>query len=137
MVRECESGDVLLTMEAPLGNVAQIPDSKKYILSQRVLLVKTKDWLLRDFLAHYMKGFFFQKQLSLNPTGSTAKGIQRRKLDGLPIYLPSTNAEQSAIAAILSDMDAEITALEKKLTKARQLKQGMMQELLMGRIRLV
>ena len=46
-------------------------------------------------------------------------------------------AEQTAIAAILTDMDAEIAALEEKLAKARQLKQGMMQELLTGRIRLV
>jgi type I restriction enzyme S subunit len=46
-------------------------------------------------------------------------------------------AEQTAIAAILSDMDAEISALEQKLAKARQIKQGMMQELLIGRIRLV
>jgi type I restriction enzyme, S subunit len=45
--------------------------------------------------------------------------------------------EQTAIAAILSDLDAEITAFEDKLAKARQLKQGMMQELLTGRIRLV
>jgi type I restriction enzyme S subunit len=45
--------------------------------------------------------------------------------------------EQTAIAAILSDMDAEIAELEAKLAKARQVKQGMMQELLTGRIRLV
>jgi type I restriction enzyme S subunit len=45
--------------------------------------------------------------------------------------------EQIAIAEILSDMDAEIAALEGKLSKARQVKQGMMQELLTGRIRLV
>ena len=45
--------------------------------------------------------------------------------------------EQTAIAAILSDMDAEIAELETKLAKARQVKQGMMQELLTGRIRLV
>jgi type I restriction enzyme, S subunit len=44
--------------------------------------------------------------------------------------------EQTAIAAVLSDMDAEITALEEKLAKARRIKQGMMQELLTGRIRL-
>jgi type I restriction enzyme S subunit len=44
--------------------------------------------------------------------------------------------EQTAIATILSDMDAEIVALEAKLAKARQLKQGIMQELLTGRIRL-
>ena len=45
--------------------------------------------------------------------------------------------EQAAIAEVLSDMDAETAALEAKLTKARQIKQGMMQELLTGRIRLV
>ena len=43
----------------------------------------------------------------------------------------------SAIAEILSNIDAEITALEGKLSKARQVKQGMMQELLTGRVRLV
>ena len=48
-----------------------------------------------------------------------------------------TKAEQTAIATILTDMDTEIAALEEKLAKARQLKQGMMQELLTGRIRLV
>jgi len=46
-------------------------------------------------------------------------------------------SEQSAIAEILSDMDAEITALEAKLSKARQVKQGMMSVLLTGRVRLV
>ena len=52
----------------------------------------------------------------------------------IPIPHPE---EQTAIANILSDMDEEITALEAKLSKARQLKQGMMQELLTGRIRLL
>ncbi len=47
------------------------------------------------------------------------------------------SAEQTAIAAILSDMDAEIASLEAKLGKARQVKQGMMQELLTGRVRLL
>ena len=49
--------------------------------------------------------------------------------------LPST-VEQTAIATILSDMDSELTALQQKLAKARSLKQGMMQQLLTGRIRL-
>ena len=54
------------------------------------------------------------------------------------IPLPPTKAEeQTAIATILSDMDAEIAALEEKLAKARQLKQGMMQELLTGKTRLM
>lgn len=53
------------------------------------------------------------------------------------ISIPKTDDEQEAIAAILSDMDAEIAALEAKLAKTRQLKQGMMQNLLTGRVRLI
>jgi type I restriction enzyme, S subunit len=48
-----------------------------------------------------------------------------------------TLLEQTSIAETLSDMDVEVTALEGKLVKARQVKQGMMQELLTGRVRLV
>jgi type I restriction enzyme S subunit len=54
-----------------------------------------------------------------------------------PVALPPTKAEQTGIAGVLSDIDSEIVALEAKLTKVRDLKQGMMQELLTGTIRLV
>jgi type I restriction enzyme S subunit len=52
------------------------------------------------------------------------------------VRLP-TLPEQTAIAAVLSDMDAELAALEARRDKTRALKQGMMQELLTGRIRLI
>ena len=57
-------------------------------------------------------------------------------MERMKIQLPSIN-EQTRIAKILSDMDDEITALETKLTKAQQIKQGMMSELLTGKTRLV
>lgn len=132
----CEKGDVLLTMEAPLGNVAQIPDSRRYILSQRVLLIKAKTAIDPNFLAHYMRGSSFQGQLVANATGSTAQGIQRAKLDRLPIAIPSAVTEQIAIAQVLSDADALIESLEQLLAKKRQIKQGAVQELLAGRRRL-
>jgi type I restriction enzyme S subunit len=50
--------------------------------------------------------------------------------------LPCTN-EQTAIATVLSDMDAEIAVLESRRDKTRAIKQGMMQQLLTGRVRLV
>lgn len=68
--------------------------------------------------------------------GSTVKGIRIEQLKNLSIVLPKKN-EQQAIAQVLSDMDSEIEQLEKKLVKYQQIKQGMMQELLTGRIRLV
>ncbi|XDR21520.1 restriction endonuclease subunit S [Pseudomonas putida] len=53
-----------------------------------------------------------------------------------PIRIPRIE-EQTAIAAVLTDMDAELTSLEQRLVKTRALKQGMMQELLTGRTRLL
>jgi type I restriction enzyme S subunit len=53
------------------------------------------------------------------------------------VIWPSTKVEQTAIATILSDMDTEIAALETQLAKTRSLKQGMMHNLLTGRIRLI
>jgi len=67
---------------------------------------------------------------------SGVPSLNARTIEAIEIHSPGPD-EQSAIAAILSDMDAEIAALEVKLAKTRQLKHGMMQELLTGRIRLV
>ena len=55
----------------------------------------------------------------------------------IQINLPTDKDEQEAIAEILSEMEAEITALEECLEKAKAIKQGMMQQLLTGKIRLV
>jgi type I restriction enzyme S subunit len=79
------------------------------------------------------------EQLLLAATTESTHGTKRLATDELfklPVRLP-TPAEQSAIAAVLSDMDAELTALEARRDKTRLLKQGMMQELLTGRTRLV
>ena len=70
-------------------------------------------------------------------SGSGVPTLNRNDVHDFDLLIPPTKDEQTAIANILSDMDTEITALEAKLSKARQLKQGMMQELLTGRIRLL
>lgn len=69
--------------------------------------------------------------------GSTFLEIGKTQLRGYEISMPEAKAEQTAIATVLSDLDAEIAALEARIAKARLVKQGMMQELLTGRIRLV
>lgn len=70
-------------------------------------------------------------------SGSTFLEIGKTQLRGYEVRIPAAKEEQTAIASVLSDMDTEIADLDAKLTKARQIKQGMMQELLTGRIRLV
>ncbi|NLO40474.1 MAG: restriction endonuclease subunit S [Ruminiclostridium sp.] len=67
---------------------------------------------------------------------SGVPSLNSKTIESIEVYIPILE-EQTAIANILSDMDAEIEALEQKLNKYKSIKQGMMQELLTGRIRLV
>lgn len=78
------------------------------------------------------------ERLNLNKLSesSAQPGLSVGKLLVLECAVPSPS-EQSAIASVLSDMDLELSALESRLAKARSIKQGMMQELLTGRTRLI
>jgi type I restriction enzyme, S subunit len=70
-------------------------------------------------------------------TQTSIAHLPKDKFETVPLPFPPTKAEQEAIAEALSDADALIESLEQIVAKARHLKQGMMQELLTGRIRLV
>jgi type I restriction enzyme S subunit len=77
-----------------------------------------------------------KNELLNNASGSTFLEISPNKVKSIEIQIPSL-PEQTRIATILSDMDIEIEALKQKLAKAKQVKQGLMQELLTGRTRIV
>lgn len=70
-------------------------------------------------------------------TGSGVPTLNRNDIHSLNVAIPATNKEQTAIATFLSDMDTELAALEARREKTRLLKQGMMQELLTGKTRLI
>ncbi len=127
---ETEKGDVLFTMEAPLGNVALVPNDDKYILSQRVILLKNdRTKVLSDFLFQQMRSDSFQNVLRENATGSTALGIQQKRLVTLDVVLPPL-PEQKKIAAILTSVDDVIEKIQAQIDKLKDLKTGMIQELL-------
>jgi type I restriction enzyme S subunit len=63
--------------------------------------------------------------------------LNAKTIENIERPFPKTKSEQTRIATILSDMDSEITTLETKLSKAKSIKQGMMQQLLTGKIRLI
>ena len=92
--------------------------------------------LASDFLFQYLTSDSFKRAIGGQATGSAQLNFGPSHVAKVSTSLPEYS-EQTAIATILSDMDAELAALEEKLAKARRLKQGMMQELLTGRIRLV
>ena len=68
---------------------------------------------------------------------SSVDSVRREMIAGMLVPVPPTRAEQEAIASAISTMEAELSAIETKLAKARQIKQGLMQNLLTGRIRLI
>lgn len=126
---DCKKGDVVITMEAPLGNIAQIPDDNKYILSQRTLLFKTeKELVSNDFLFFVLSDKAFQDELLKNSTGSTVVGIQQKKLAKLKIKLPSLST-QRYISLILSTADAVIEKTQAAIAKYQSIKQGMLNDL--------
>lgn len=88
------------------------------------------------FLAYYLRSKSGRELMKSLAQGSTRYNLSKVALLKSPFLLPGMS-EQKAIAAVLSDMDAELAALEQRLAKTRALKQGMMQELLTGRTRLL
>jgi type I restriction enzyme, S subunit len=87
------------------------------------------------FLYHALKGQ--QSAIMGLRVGSGLPNIQKTALLGFELRYPEEKAEEVAIAEMLSDMDAEIATLEQRLVKTRALKQGMAQELLTGKTRLI
>lgn len=96
----------------------------------------TSDRITREFLIYFLKSQDFKDQISGKATGSAQLNFGPFHIKRVLIKLPKPN-EQNAITQILSDMDSEIETLEKKRDKYKAIKQGMMQELLTGRTRLI
>lgn len=113
------------------------PDNIPFISGLHTIVAKG----LSAELDHRYRRYCFQAhavraQFRFFAVGTKVSGISKTNIAKVTLPVPSV-AEQSAIATILADMDTEIDSLEMKLAKACDIKKGMMQELLVGRIRLV
>lgn len=124
-----------------VGEVAYVAEDRPSLfLPDRIWMTKFRSGVEIDvrWLAYLLCSTEYKRKIKDLATGTSGsmKNISKGALFELPVSFPVA-AEQTAIATILSDMDADIATLEAKLAKARAIKQGMMQELLTGRIRLV
>jgi type I restriction enzyme S subunit len=130
----CPIGTLLVSCSADLGKCAII--ISPLITNQTFIgLVINEDKVSTEFLYYVMKNN--SNKLNLLSSGTTISYLSREKFEEFEVIIPVSKKEQQAIAKILSDMDLEIEALETKLGKYKQIKQGMMQNLLTGKIRLV
>lgn len=109
-----------------------------WLFSGRLLRVRITNPLFdAQYLSYHFHTQDFKNRVLEVAVGQTMASINTKILSSIKIIAPPTLAEQTAIATVLSDMDAELAALEEKLSKARALKQGMMHVLLTGKIRLI
>ena len=92
-------GQVVFTTEAPMGNVAQIPNDDLYILSQRTIAFEVKRDLIReDFLATLLRSQKIFNELTSLSSGGTAKGVSQKSLSNLKVCLPTSLEEQTPSA---------------------------------------
>ena len=129
--KRCNAGDLLLTVRAPVG-AAGIATTDA-CLGRGVCGLKPvgNDMFLFQAL------LFTEPQWKILEQGSTFTSANSRQVRQFTLNVPEDDQEQTAIATVLSDMDAEIAALERRRDKSRDIKLGMMQQLLTGRVRLV
>ena len=111
-----QRGDIVLTMEAPLGNVAQIPDDRRYILSQRVVLLKVQPGIDPTFVAHQMRAPDFRADLLGRATGTTATGISQKRLVEVDLRVAPL-PEQKRIADKLDALLARVDACRDRLDR--------------------
>jgi type I restriction enzyme S subunit len=133
-------GDVLMTKDGTIGKILyvdHIPFPGKASLNSHLLLFRPvgRSYDPR-FLYFQLNSKRFKDFIELNKSGTTFFGISQSAVAEYQVLLPPL-PEQAAIASVLSEMDAELAGLEQRRDKTRALKQGMMQELLTGRTRLV
>jgi type I restriction enzyme S subunit len=127
-----QNGDVLIGMD---GDFIPCLWSKGIaLLNQRVGRIKVIN--IDKIFAYYIL-IKPLESLQYGTGATTVKHLSHTNVEILQINIPTTFAEQTAIASILSNMDAEIDSLKAKLNKLKYIKQGMMAELLTGRIRLI
>lgn len=133
-----EKGDILMTRIGSIGDGKYIDwdvDASFYV---SLALLKIKKDYDGKFIYYLIKGNEFQKEIELRSLQwAVPKKINLGAISEIKVTLPMEKEEQIAIARILSDLVLEIETLEQKLNKYKSIKQGMMQVLLTGKIRLV
>ena len=132
-------GDVLMSTVRPnlMAHFLYKCQVDNAICSTGFAVLRSKNKLCNPgFLYEHLFGHIVNRQIEQMLVGSNYPAINSYDVRRIKIPLAPTADEQAAIVSVLSDMDDEISALEKRRDKVRAIKEGMMQQLLTGRVRL-
>ena len=136
---DLRKGDLLFSSIGRIGDAYLITETPtNWNINESVFALRPNIKVIDPLMLYWLlTSEETKRKLVESTTGSTLKSIKLGHLKEIECTFPADIVEQKAISTILYDMDAEIRELEKKLEKARLIKQGMMSELLTGRIRLI
>lgn len=140
LIKRCkpQKGDILLTRIGTLGKTKLIDWDVDASIYVSLALLKLKEFLDSSYVYAYSKSRKFEIDVEKRSlTNATPQKINMNEIGQVPIVYPKEFSEQSQIAAVILDQMKEIELLETRLNKTKAIKQGMMQELLTGRTRLV
>jgi len=132
-----KEGDILMSLTGNIGRVVVVPKLNEPLLQNyRVGKFVPKD-VDKEFLAYGLASPNTTMQLAINSNQTSQANFGKQDFEKIRISIPIEREIQAKIADILRNMDLEIEFLERKLEKEKHIKQGMMQALLTGKIRLV
>lgn len=135
---QVSANDVLVTKDGTIGKVAMVPElSKPATLNSGVFVFRTKQGLLPVFLFRVLQSSVFREFIDTLSAGSTIKHLYQKDLKKFEFEIPDDTKEQEAIAEVLTAMDKEIADLETEREKIIQIREGAMDDLLTGRVRLI
>jgi len=134
---QVSQNDVLVTKDGTIGKVALVPElGKPATLNSGVFVFRTNNRLLPTFLFRVLSSSVFREFIDTLSAGSTIKHLYQKDLKNFEFEIPVDKKEQEAIADTLTAMDEEVEALEIERDKMIQIREGAMDDLLTGRVRL-
>ena len=131
-----QEGDILVVTVGSAGTTSFIKEVKGCI-AQNIIALRTSHICSSEFLYYLTQTKKFKDYVRAVLMGGVQPSLKVPHIFSFKFSFPKTKEEQTHISSILSDMDKEIETLEKQLAKYKQVKQGLMQNLLTGKIRLV
>lgn len=134
---QVEENDVLVTKDGTIGKIALVPHlDKPAALNSGVFVFRTQNGLSRQFLYRVLISSVFKEFIDTLAAGSTIKHLYQKDLKNFKFPIPLDEAEQEAIATTLTTMDDEIHSLEEERDKMIKIREGAMDDLLTGKVRL-
>ena len=134
---QVEENDVLVTKDGTIGKIALVPHlDKPAALNSGVFVFRTQNGLSRQFLYRVLISSVFKEFIDTLAAGSTIKHLYQKDLKNFKFPIPLDEAEQEVIATTLTTMDDEIHSLEEERDKMIKIREGAMDDLLTGKVRL-